>query len=231
MAETHCGKICSKCTQKEILNCQGYKAQFLSKWLWVLFLITISTTIADLMTKNFVAKSSPSVFLVGQILSAVCSLVYGIILMKMSVEEDRYRTAGICALVGTIIRLLVAILDKGVEGMTLPLILTIPSVIAVFVGEYNEYMAHSVVLMGMDDDLSSKWRTLWKWYVGLFLGMIGCIIVMLSIPLLGYIATICVISVAIGVAVIGILKLVYLYRTTKVFREYQPDDLIPMQKS
>jgi len=29
--------------------------------------------------------------------------------------------------------------------------------------------------------------------------------------------------------VVGILKLVYLYRTAKVFREYQPGDLISIE--
>jgi len=290
MADTYCGKICSECTRKEILNCPGCKegpgrqydgdcelakccrdkghevcdtcgfkgncgtlrskdqqpdyrkrkieaelrqkqevakrAPFLGKWLWVLFWLVIPTTIAGLMENDLVAESAPSVFFAGQILSAVCSLVYGIILMKMSAEEDRYRTAGICALVSAVISLLVAILDRGAEGVTWTLILTIPAVIVGFVGEYNEYMTHSAVLMGLDDDLSSKWETLWKWYIGLFLGIIGCIVVMLIFPLLGAIAVLCV---AIGVAVISILKLVYLYRTAKVFRQYQPDDLIPIE--
>ena len=95
-----------------------------------------------------------------------------------------------------------------------------------FVGEYNEYMTHSAVLMGLDDDLSSKWETLWKWYIGLFLGIIGCIVVMLIFPLLGALA---VFGAIIGVAVVSILKLVYLYRTAKVFREYQPDDFSPIE--
>lgn len=202
------------------------RAPFLGKWLWVLFWLVIPATIASLMGNHVVSESAPSVGFAGQILSAVCALVYGVILMKMSAEEDRYRTAGICALVCAGVNLLVIIVTKGAEGVTWTLILTIPAGIVGFVGEYNEYMAHAAVLMGMDDDLSSRWETLWKWYIGLCLGVIGCMIVMLIAPLLGAIA---VFGAIIGVAVVSILKLVYLYRTAKVFREYQPDEFFPIE--
>ena len=78
-------------------------------------------------------------------------------------------------------------------------------------------MAHSAVLSGGDNELSEKWEVLWKLYSGLFLGMLGCIIVMLILPILGAIA---ILGCAIGTVVVSILKLVYLYRTAKIFREY-----------
>lgn len=78
-------------------------------------------------------------------------------------------------------------------------------------------MAHSIVLTGVDNELSKKWEVLWKWYIGLFLGMFGCIIVMLIAPVLGAIA---ILGCAIGTIVVSILKLVYLYHTAKIFREY-----------
>ena len=78
-------------------------------------------------------------------------------------------------------------------------------------------MEHSKVLSGVYNELSEKWEVLWKWYIGLFLGMFGCIIVMLIIPVLGAIA---ILGYAIGTIVVSILKLVYLYRTAKIFREY-----------
>jgi len=217
-------KIEAEIRQKQAV---AKRAPILGKWLWVLFWLVVPATIAGLLESNVVSEVvpvAPSLLLVGQILTAVCSLAYGVILLKVSSEEDRYRTAGICALVGAGVSLLVAILTGGAEGVTWTLILTIPAAIVGFVGEYNEYMAHSAVLVGVDNDLSSKWEKLWKWYIGLFLGMFGCIIVMLIVPLLGALA---VLGATIGVAVVSILKLVYLYRTAKVFREYQPDVLSP----
>ena len=78
-------------------------------------------------------------------------------------------------------------------------------------------MEHSEVLSGDDNELSEKLEVLWKWYIGLFLGMFRCIIVMLIISILGAIA---ILGCAIGTIVVSILKLVYLYRTAKIFREY-----------
>ena len=97
------------------------------------------------------------------------------------------------------------------------LLLTIPAGIIGFVGEFNEYMGHSEVLAGVDDGLAVKWGTLWKWYIGLFLGLLGCIVVLLIFPVLGALA---MLGAVIGLVVVGILKLVYLYRTAKFFREY-----------
>ena len=138
-------------------------------------------------------------------------------LLKLGSEEDRYRTAGICALIAGVSSALAAMINGGSDGATWILIFMIPAAIVAIVGEYNEYMAHSAVLSGVDNELSEKWEVLWKWYIGLFLGMFGCIIVMLIIPILGAIA---IIGCAIGTIVVGILKLVYLYRTAKIFREY-----------
>ena len=112
---------------------------------------------------------------------------------------------------------LTAIVNGGSEGAGWMLIFTIPAAIVALVGEYNEYMAHSAVLTGVDNVLSDKWEVLWKWYIGLFLGVFGSILVMLIIPVLGAIA---VIGCTIGTVVVGILKLVYLYRTAKTFRDY-----------
>ena len=78
-------------------------------------------------------------------------------------------------------------------------------------------MAHSAVLYGIDHELAWKWESLWKWYIGLYLGMFGCIFVMLITPVLGALA---LIGCAIGTLVVSILKLIYLYRTAVIFREY-----------
>ena len=153
----------------------------------------------------------------GQIINAICSLTYGAILLKLGSEEDRYRTAGICALIAGGVSAVVAIITGTTEEATWTLLFTLPAAVVAMVGEYNEYMGHSAVLSGVDNELSEKWEVLWKWYIGLFLGMLGCSFVMLIIPILGAIA---ILGCAIGTVVVSILKLVYLYRTAKIFREY-----------
>ena len=193
------------------------RAPVLGKWLWIIFWLIIPSTIGSIMAHETTAKILPGLFMPGQIINAICSLIYGAILLMLGSEEDRYRTAGICALIAGASSALAAMINGGSDGATWILIFTIPAAIVAIVGEYNEYMAHSAVLSGVDNELSEKWEVLWKWYIGLFLGMFGCIIVMLIIPVLGAIA---IIGCAIGTVVVSILKLVYLYRTAKIFREY-----------
>ena len=193
------------------------RAPVLGKWLWIIFWLIIPSTIGSIMAHETTAKILPGLVMPGQIINAICSLTYGAILLKLGSEEDRYRTAGICALIAGGVSAVVAIITVAAEEATWTLLFTLPAAVVAMVGEYNEYMAHSAVLSGVDNELSEKWEVLWKWYIGLFLGMIGCILLMLIAPVLGAIV---ILGCAIGTVVVGILKLVYLYRTAKIFREY-----------
>ncbi len=193
------------------------RAPLLGKWLWIIFWLIIPSTIGSLMANDTTAKILPGLFIPGQIINAICSITYGAILLKLGSEEDSYRTAGTCGLIAGGVSAVVAIISGNSEAAAWTLIFTIPAAILAMVGEYNEYMGHSAVLTGVDNELSEKWSTLWKWYIGLFLGMLGCILLMLIIPILGALA---LIGCAIGILVVGIMKLVYLYRTAKIFREY-----------
>ena len=193
------------------------RAPVLGKWLWIIFWLVIPSSIGSIMAHETTAKILPGLLMPGQIINAICSLTYGAILLKLGSEEDRYRTAGICALIAGGVSTVVAFITVAAQEATWTLLFTLPAAVVAMVGEYNEYMAHSAVLSGVDNELSEKWEVLWKWYIGLFLGMFGCIIVMLIIPVLGALA---ILGCAIGTVVVGILKLVYLYRTAKIFREY-----------
>ena len=193
------------------------RAPVLGKWLWIIFWLIVPSTIGGLMDNETTAKILPGLLMPGQIITAICSLTYGAILLKLGSEEDRYRTAGICALIAGGVSAAVAIITGTAEEATWTLLFTLPAAVVAMVGEYNECMAHSAVLSGVDNELSEKWELLWKWYIGLLLGMLGCILLMLIAPVLGAIV---ILGCAIGTVVVGILKLVYLYRTAKIFREY-----------
>lgn len=195
------------------------RAPVLGKWLWLLFWLVVPSFIASMMSHEITVRLAPGLFLPGQILSAVCSLVYGAILIKLGTEEDHYRTAGICLMIaGAIVGALAIISGPEAEAWTL--LFTVPAAVIGFYGEYHEYHAHAAVLSVADDGLSAKWDTLWKWYAGLILGLVGCLLVMLLFPLL---AALAMLGAAIGLIVCAVLKLVYLYRTAKVFREYPPE--------
>lgn len=197
------------------------RAPVLGKWLWILFWLIIPGTIASIMTNETIVQAIPGLYFPGQVLNAVCSITYGAILLRLTTEESGYRTAGICSLIAGGVSVLVALISGPSETPAWTLLLTLPAAIVAFVGEYNEYMAHAEVLIDVDRELSEKWRMLWKWYIGLFGGMIGSLLVLIIIPLLGALA---MLAAAVGVIVVSVLKLVYLYRTAQIFRAYTPEE-------
>lgn len=99
------------------------------------------------------------------------------------------------------------------------LVLLIPAMVVSLYGTYQEYQAHAEVLDGVDDDLAAKWRKLWKWEIGFLLGAFGCVVIVLISYLLGVLA---MLAVLIGILVVAVLKLIYLYRMAKIFRAYIP---------
>ena len=193
------------------------RAPILGKWLWILFWLIIPNEIAGLMTHEIAVEMVPALYIPGMILDVTVLTVYGVILLKLASEEERYRTAGICSLIANVASVLIACLSGGGETPPWTLLISLPAAIVSFVGVYNECTAHSAVLTGVENEQAEKWEKLWKWYIGLFASMIGSIVVMLILPLLGAIAML--VSV-IGTAVVGIVKLVYLYRTAQIFRDY-----------
>lgn len=193
------------------------RAPILGKWLWVLFWLIVPGTIGSFMSDKSIAGLLPGLLVPGRIITLISNLTYGAILLKLASEEASYRTAGICALIAGSASFAVTFIPDAVNDPTVTLLIKIPIAIVALVREYNEYMGHSAVLDGVDNELSEKWSMLWKWYVGVLLGMIGGIFITLIIPILGALA---IIASAIGILVVDVLKLVYLYRSAKVFREY-----------
>lgn len=198
-------------------------APVLGKWLWVLFWLIIPSSVASIMSNQTLVQYVPGLYLPGQILNAICSVAYGIFLLKLAPIENTYKKAGICVLITGAVSGVIAIVT-GAAGLTqVPtwtLLLSIPAIIVALVGEYYSFCAHADVLDGIDQELSEKWRKLWKWYIGVFLGLFGGIVIMLILPIIGVLA---LLAAAIGIVVVGIQKLVYLYRTAKIFREYPAD--------
>ena len=194
------------------------RAPALGKWLWIAFWLVIPSTIGNLMANESMMKVFPGLYYPGEIISAVCTLVYGIILLRLGSEEDHYRASGICGLIAGGVSALVVLISGGAEPRTWTLLLSLPAAIVAMVGTFHEYMGHATVLTGVDSELSDEWVSLWKWHIGLFAAMLGSILLMLLAPILGAVA---LIVVAIGVFITGILKLVYLYRTAVIFRQMQ----------
>lgn len=193
------------------------RAPALGKWLWILFWLVIPSTIGSLMTQEFMVNLAPGLYISGKILNAVVLVVYGIILLRLASEDDKYRTAGICFLISSAVSVLVTVISGTGETPPWTLLFTVPAAVVSFMAEYNECMAHAAVLTGVDNEQSEKWEKLWKWNIGLFGALLGSMIVVFILPL---IAAIVMLAAAIGLVVLSILKLVYLYRTARIFKDY-----------
>jgi len=66
--------------QKKIAD----KADFLGKWLWILFWLIIPSIISSIMTEENVAERFPALNLPGQVLQVIVLVLYGSILLKIS---------------------------------------------------------------------------------------------------------------------------------------------------
>lgn len=194
-------------------SCIRQRAQVLGKWLWILFWLIVPSNIGSLLASDLTKDSIPMLYSAGEVIRFVCNLVYGAILLKLAPEEAGYRKAGICILVSVISTRAAALFTDN-AGLTL--LITVPMAIVSIYGQYHEYMTHGAVAEDVDYDLSQNWVKLWKWDVAMTVGLLFSAF-LIYIPLVG---ALLVLGAAIGVIVVGILKLVYLYRTAKAFRDY-----------
>lgn len=180
------------------------KGTAMTKWLWVLFWLFVPSAIADVFSEWV-----PSLRTFGMGMSVACSIIYGAVLLKLASQEQNYRTAGILALVSAVFAVPALLIENPMAAAFIAIILAVLDLFS----SYYEFGAHASVLEGVDNLLSEQWRKLWKWMIGatiaLVIGVIFTIIV---------IGALVALAAAIAILVIGILKLVYLYRTAQAFQ-------------
>ena len=169
-------KIAAKASwEKEVTE----RAKKVRKWLWIMFWLIIPGTIASLLSNDTLTALLPSLKVPGLILGIVCNVVYAISLLRLSSQEDRYKTAGICALVSAAWNIVLIATNGNETVQSWTAVLSILFAIVAFVGEYNEMTAHSVILTGVDAELSEKWSKLWKWYIGSYCAILGSALLIL----------------------------------------------------
>ena len=199
----------------------GTNAPLLGRWLWPLFWLVIPGMIGTVMSSRSVTAAFPAVGTAGEVLGILASLAYGVFLWQLRTVHPGYRAGGLCSFAGVGFGVLMLALGMTQES-GLWWLLALPMLAVEFYGMYRAYNAHADVLAGLDDDLGEKWRKLWKWMIGLYLGLFACLFVALLSAVLGLLV---LLADVIGLAVVGILRLVYLYRTAKLFREYHLEAL------
>ncbi len=191
------------------------RALIFGRWLWVLFWLTILNMITSVLTVKTFTEANSVRFIIGSVLSTVCALACGAILIRLSFEEERYRIAGICVLASNAIGALQYI--PGISGSVLwILLLSVVTVMISSYGAYQELAAHSAVVVDLDSKLAEKWPKLFKAYLLMFLTLLCSILFALISPFIGGLFGI---VSALGLIVVSGLKLVYLYKTAKLFRK------------
>lgn len=195
----------------------GVNVALLAKWMRILFWLIIISTAANLLTSENVTNAAPPLASAGQILNIAVNVAYGVVLLKIASESMNYRNSAICRFITVAVAIAVIPISDNTEFfIAIPVVIL--SIVMDMVGEYYEFMGHAEVLRGADRTLSYKWLTLWKWYIGTFLGMIGGTVLAVMIPLIGLIV---VLASTVGTLVISIVKIVYIYKTAGVFRNCQ----------
>lgn len=188
----------------------------LAKWTNILFWLIIVSTVAKFLTSENVTNAVPVLAFTGQILNIAATAAYGVVLMKIASESMHYRNSAICCFITAVISVAVIPISDDTESF-IAISVVIVSVVINMIGEYYEFMGHADVLQDVDRTLSDKWFKLWKWYVGTFFGMIGGTVLAVIIPLIGMII---VLASTIGTFVVSIVKIVYIYKMSKLFGKY-----------
>ena len=189
------------------------RTEEMGKWLKILFWLLIISTVAGIFITEETVEKVPAL----QLVSTLFVIAYGGVLLKMSACDPacgRYRTAGICKILSAALSAALSLLSggTGVTAFALILLALLAAAALDIAGEYQELKGHAAVLQERDLLLSEKWLRLVKWYVGLLAGSAAGVILSALLPLAGVVL---VLAAGVGIIVVSVVKIVYLYRTGK----------------
>jgi len=191
------------------------QAPGMAKWLTILFWLIVPGELSGLMTQEFVLESLPGLEVPGAVLGLAVNVVYGLILLRLTFAEPRYRLAGLVSLAATLLHGVQQLLAQTPAAT----VLLLAAGALGMVGEYQELNAHADAVSGVNRDLSDRFQQLWKWYLRMLAIVIAGAALLPLIPLLGVLAAV---VGAIGTLVVGIAKLVTIWQAAGAFREFDP---------
>lgn len=192
------------------------KCAYLAPWMKRLFWLVIPMIVMVIVTTDTVKNMMPSFKFVGAAVSVLCHLFYGIFLLKMSSQEKRYKTAGICRMVVAAVGAAIAFIS-GLESVT---VISLVSVGFSIAGEYNEYKGHAAVMESLDMNAAVNWDKLCKWFVVVFAAIPVLLLMMIMIPAMAALFLLVFIADLLAIVVVSIIKLVYIYRTASLMEAY-----------
>lgn len=213
--------------RRDRLEQMKHDAPILARWLWVLFWLLIPSELAGILTNDTVVSDFPSLQLPGEVLTFLCGLAAMFILWKLSAAHAGYWKAALSQGAVAVLSLLAVILLAASGEPGLAVFAVLPAIPLGLMVTYYKCQASAEVLDCVDAKLAEDWRKLWKWNLWLVLGLLGCLVLALVIPILGALA---MLADAIGLLVMAVAEWVTLYRSAQVFRHWRPmeDDLLKL---
>ena len=198
--------------QEQVKATEALKAgyAFLGKWLWYYFILIVPSIIAGIFGA---ITSVPVLVIVGNIISIAVSAATIVILVILGQYDKNYKTAGLLQIPVFV----VGLIETIAFGTEVPLWYSGISLVAAIVGLYGTYLefkTHAYVTASVDPMLSANWMKLWKWMMICMIVSI-CSVFLLLIPVIGVLI---MVAGLIGLVVCSIIKLIYLYRTAKLFQ-------------
>lgn len=191
------------------------QAPVLGKWLWLLFWLVAPREVGGVFL-GLLSQFFPRLDAVGTVLSCVCFLASAFFFWRLGPVRREYQTASLCQLALSALCLLTWILPGEHPALT---VLNLGALALGFCRNYLAYRAHALVLAGVDDALSERWRRLWKYTVWVMYGLAASILLLLLLIFIGFpLAVVC----CLALLVLEVLEMVYLWRTAKAFRTWQP---------
>lgn len=203
--------------EKRRAEVNAQKVPFFGKWLGYLFWLLIVDIVASLLTNDAVVGRIPALRVPGQVLRAICFVAYSWILLKLSSREPEYRAGAICALINVAMSLVLAFVIPVSQLLLWGLILVIPSVLLSLVQNYSIFTGHMEVFSGLEEELVGRWRTLRKWFVIVYCVLLASLLVAMIVPLLALLVTL---VGTIGLLIVQIMELVWLYRSVQWLGNY-----------
>ncbi|WP_394267296.1 DUF3795 domain-containing protein [Anaerotignum sp.] len=190
------------------------KAKVLGKWLWILFWLFIASLITGLLSQDSLSQVSPQIYFIGTVSGIVIKVIYCLILLQLRHVEEKYGKAGICSIISALLAVVVLLIVEN--SIALALIMLLAATVIGLAVDYFFFYGNAAVLEDFDLEFSEKWKKLWTWN----LISIGVMTAGICLIFLGIVGAILVIVGGLGVFVISIMQLVYLYRMAVLFKEY-----------
>ena len=200
---------------EEMMYNDRARNELLAKYLWSMFLLSILQIITNLITGQL-GKYFPTLSTVGSVLQTICLAVCIFLLLKLAPVCLHFKQAATGLIVELVLNLIaLAIIGMELEVPALTVVLALVVIVVNLYATYHKFMGYAEILVGVDDEQSQKWQSLWR----LNMTAIICTAVSIFLAFIPILGVIFVLALVVFVLVIGIMELVYLYRTAQLFRQ------------